>query len=140
MDALDQRAAQKKLLEAGEEVEKKEIVVPGINISMPKAFVKPFDYSLDLLLRKHPTIRHYEKQTDFTEIDPSYHLYPGPKPRLEPKDEICFANVEKSEEDEKLIRSVSKTPGGAFINQCDVPTQELPGNAGIRILATLPTN
>ena len=29
---------------------------------------------------------------------------------------------------------------GAFINQVEVPTNELPGNFGIRVLETMPTN
>jgi hypothetical protein len=26
---------------------------------MPKTFLKPFDYSIDLLVRSHPTLREY---------------------------------------------------------------------------------
>ena len=34
-------------------------VVSGANIAMPPSFVKPFDYSIDLLVRSHPTLRKY---------------------------------------------------------------------------------
>jgi len=39
---------------------KKEIV-SGSNVAMPGGFLKPVDYSIDLLVRTHPTLRIYEK-------------------------------------------------------------------------------
>ena len=36
--------------------------------------------------------------------------------------------------------SLTKTISGAFVNSNDVPTQELPGNFGIRVVGTMPTN
>mmetsp|Transcript_21106 Transcript_21106/g.20290 ORF Transcript_21106/g.20290 Transcript_21106/m.20290 type:complete len:92 (+) Transcript_21106:178-453(+) len=37
-------------------------VVSGAIVEMPSTFLKPFDYSVDLLLRSHPTLREYSKQ------------------------------------------------------------------------------
>ncbi len=34
-------------------------IVSGAIVSMPPTFLKPFDYSLDLLVRPHPTLREY---------------------------------------------------------------------------------
>ncbi len=37
---------------------------------MPKTFLKPFDYSIDLLVRSHPTVREYSEMRKLTEVDP----------------------------------------------------------------------
>lgn len=36
--------------------------------------------------------------------------------------------------------SLTKSVSGQFINNNDVPTQELPGNFGVRVIETMPTN
>jgi hypothetical protein len=83
---------------------------------MPRGFLKPIDYSIDLVMRTHPTLREYERQLNSTEIDPEYHLYPAPRPKEELKDEIILKNVKK-ESDISFVRSLSKTVGGAFIHE-----------------------
>jgi hypothetical protein len=35
-------------------------IVSGANVAMPNSFLKPTDYSIDLLIRTHPTLRKYE--------------------------------------------------------------------------------
>ena len=59
---------------------------------MPKTFLKPFDYSVDLLVRPHPTLREYAKQKMQSEVDPDYYLYTMPRLRSDPKDEIMMRN------------------------------------------------
>jgi hypothetical protein len=44
---------------------------------MPKTFLKPFDYSIDLLVRSHPTLREYAEMRRQTEVDPDYALHTG---------------------------------------------------------------
>jgi hypothetical protein len=39
----------------------KKEVVSGANVAMPSSFLKPLDYSIDLLVRTHPTLRMYEQ-------------------------------------------------------------------------------
>ena len=39
-----------------------------------------------------------------------------------------------------FITTISKSLAGAFINQIDVPTYDLPGNFGVRSIETMPTN
>jgi len=56
-----------------------------------------------------------------------------------PKDEIELKNF-KSEEGKKFQMSLTKSISGQFINNNDVPTQELPGNFGVRVIETMPTN
>lgn len=41
---------------------------------MPKTFLKPFDYSIDLIIRSHPTLREYVELRKQTEVDPDYAL------------------------------------------------------------------
>jgi len=36
-------------------------VVSGANIAMAASFIKPLDYSIDLLIKTHPTLRTYCK-------------------------------------------------------------------------------
>ena len=63
-------------------------IVSGANVAMPRNFTKPLDYSIDLLIRTHPTLRQYQQQVASSEVDPAYHLYPNKRDRIEPKDEI----------------------------------------------------
>lgn len=114
-------------------------IVSGANVAMPSSFLKPIDYSIDLLVRAHPTLRKYENQLPCTEVDPEFHLYPLPRIRNDLKDEIVLKNSKK-DEDLSLVRSMSKSVGGAFINDLQISSQELPGNFGVRILETMPTN
>lgn len=37
----------------------KKDIVSGAIVNMPKTFLKPLDYSIDLLVRAHPTLRDY---------------------------------------------------------------------------------
>lgn len=106
---------------------------------MPATFVKPLDYSIDILVRTHPTLRAYIEQGSCTEVDPEYALYPKNRPRVMPKDEIQLKNF-KSDEGKKFQMSLTKSISGAFINNNDVPVHELPGNFGVRVINTMPTN
>ena len=74
-----------------------------------------------------------------TEVDPEYHLYPSKRDRVMPKDEIELKNV-KTESDKDFVATLTKTISGAFVSTNDVPTQELPGNFGVRVVETMPTN
>jgi hypothetical protein len=47
-------------------------IVSGANVAMPPNFLKPLDYSIDLLVRSHPTLRIYEKQLGCSEVDPEF--------------------------------------------------------------------
>lgn len=106
---------------------------------MPSSFLKPVDYSIDLLVRTHPTLRKYEHQVASTEVDPEFHLYPNPRVREDLKDEIVLKNS-KNDQDVSLVMSMSKSVGGAFINELSISSQEIPGNFGVRIMETMPTN
>lgn len=106
---------------------------------MPRAFVKPFDFSIELVIRTHPTLRSYCKQLECSEVDPSYHLYPSKKERLEPKDEVGLRNLKK-DDDKEFVKTITKTFSGTFVNQVLVPAYELPGNFGIRVCETMPMN
>jgi hypothetical protein len=55
---------------------------------MPQSFLKPFNYSTDLLIMPHPTIREYVPFLGFAEVDPEYKLYPYKRERIEAKDEV----------------------------------------------------
>ena len=114
-------------------------IVSQANVAMPSSFVKPLDYSIDLLVRTHPTLRSYQSQLSCTEVEPEYHLYPNKRERIMPKDEIELKNV-KSEEDKDFVSSLTKTLSGAFVNTNNVPTQEIPGNFGVRVIETMPTD
>jgi len=46
----------------------------------------------------------------------------------------------KKESDISFVKSLSKTVGGAFIHELKVSGHELPGNFGIRVIETMPTN
>ncbi len=70
----------------------KKDVVSGAIVNMPAGFLKPVDYSVDLLLQaaQHPTLRQYVEQpkTSTTEVDPQFALFPAPRERSECLDEI----------------------------------------------------
>ena len=106
---------------------------------MPSSFLKPIDYSIDLLVRTHPTLRTYERQVMNSEVDPEYKLYPSVKEREEMKDEVMLKNVKK-EKDVSFVKSLSKSVSGAFINELEISNQEMPGNFGVRVIETMPTN
>ena len=117
---------------------KKEIV-SGANVAMVRGFLKPLDYSVDLLVRTHPTLREYCPQSSCTEVDPEYHLYPSKRERIQLKDEISLKNAKK-DSDINFIKTLTKSVGGAFVNDLSVVTFDLPGNFGIRVIETMPTN
>ena len=119
--------------------QKEKDIVSAANIEMPPNFVKPFDYSIELVIRTHPTLREYKTQMPCLEIEPTYHLYPAKKERIQPKDEIQLRNVKK-ESDISFKQTVTQTFSGAFVNNVVVPTYDLPGNFGVRVCETMPTN
>lgn len=88
---------------------------------MPNSFLKPLDYSIDLLVRAHPTLREYCHQVSSSEVDPEYYLYPAKKERLPLMDEVLLKNSKK-EKDISLVTSLTKTVGGAFVNDLKVTT------------------
>jgi hypothetical protein len=94
-------------------------VVSGANIAMPASFTKPFDYSIDLLVRSHPTLRKYLKQVKVKETEPEYVLDPTERPLLtrpQPKDEIELCNVRKTDANDKTLKNTTKSMAGAFVN------------------------
>jgi len=117
----------------------KKDIVSGANVAMVPSFLKPVDFAIDLLVRSHPTLREYTHQVGCSEIDPEYYLYPARKDRLPLMDEILLKNSKK-EKDVSLVSSLTKTVGGAFVNDLKVSIHELPGNFGVRVIETMPTN
>lgn len=106
---------------------------------MPKTFLKPFDYSIDLLVRSHPTLREYTEMRRQTEVDPDYALHTSlPRQRIEPRDEIMLKNNLGG--NGVAIMNMTRSVSGAFVNTLDVATQYLPGNFGIRVIEAMPTN
>lgn len=106
---------------------------------MPKTFLKPFDYSIDLLVRSHPTLREYAEMRRQTEIDPDYALHTGiPRQRIEPRDEIMLKNNLGG--NGVAIMNMTRSVSGAYVNNLDVVTQYLPGNFGVRVIEAMPTN
>ena len=71
--------------------DKKEIVSAAI-VKMPQGFLKPTDYSIELLIRsdQHPTLREYCRLpgSSSTEVDPEFKLYPNQRRRMQVLDEI----------------------------------------------------
>lgn len=107
---------------------------------MPKTFLKPFDYSIDLLVRTHPTVREYAELRRMTEVDPECALNNAmPRQRNEPRDEIMLRNNMGSNNG-VAVMNMTRSVSGAFVNTIDVTTQYLPGNFGIRVIETMPTN
>lgn len=117
----------------------KKDIVSGANVAMVATFLKPVDYSIDLLVRSHPTLREYTHQVSCSEVEPEYYLHPMKKERLPLMDEILLKNSKK-DKDISLVSSLTKTVGGAFVNDLKVSIHELPGNFGVRVIETMPTN
>lgn len=61
-------------------------------MEMPRGFQKPFDYSVDLMVRSHPTLREYVAQRKMAESDPDYALHNYPRVRQDPRDEVQLRN------------------------------------------------
>ena len=59
---------------------------------MPQTFTKPFDYSIDLIVKQHPTLREYVQIKKQAEVDADYHLSSYVRLRAEPRDEIRLRN------------------------------------------------
>ena len=57
---------------------------------------------------------------------------------MDPRDEIMLRNNIGTST--VAVSQLTKSVGGAFINTIDVVTQYLPGNFGIRVIETLPSN
>ena len=117
----------------------KKDVVSGANVAMPSSFVKPLDYSIELLVRNHPTLRAYCNTSAASEVDAQCLLHPTRRDRIEPKDEIQLRNVKK-EEDVNFVNTLSRTISGAIVNTVEVPTYDLPGNFGVRVIEAMPTD
>ena len=96
-------------------IEVQKDLVSGANVSMPKNFLKPFDFSLTLILSRHPVLRRYLPLVEQAEGDTSFHLYPNPQPRVDLRDEIQLRNA-KTLPDLDFKDQISKTVSGAFIN------------------------
>jgi hypothetical protein len=87
-----------------------------------------------------------------SEVDPEYHLYPVERPRVTPKDEIEMKSSKKTAMDATLTKYASKSPplispvnasmtvSGAFVNSTQVPTLDLLGNFGVRVIESMPTD
>jgi len=107
---------------------------------MPKTFLKPFDYSIDLLVRSHPTLREYCDLRRQSEVDPDYALHPSlARHRQDPRDEIMMKN-NIGASGGVTVMSMTRSISGAFVNTLDVTTQYLPGNFGVRVIETMPSN
>ena len=61
------------------------------------------------------------------------------RPRSDPKDEIMMRN-DIGGITSSYTMQISKTVGGSVINSLDISTATLPGNFGIRVIETMPTN
>jgi hypothetical protein len=118
----------------------KKDIVSGAIVNMPKTFLKPFDYSIDLLVRTHPTVREYAELRRMTEVDPECALNNAmPRQRIEPRDEIMLRN-NMAGSGGVAVMNMTRSVSGAFVNTVDVVTQYLPGNFGVRVIETMPTN
>lgn len=60
---------------------------------MPAGFTKPIDFSVDLLVKEHPTLREYTKQCNATEVDTEFNLAPQKRTRQQNSDEIMLVNA-----------------------------------------------
>ena len=135
--------------------QKKQESVSGAIVKMPTGFLKPNNYSVDLVLRpdQHPTLRGYVSQsgTSSTEVDSQFCLYPYERTRHEQLDEIGLKkqSVHKEIKEKGTIPLVSQTyslgmtknMSGSYINSLDVPTNLLPGNFGCRVVdAMMPSD
>jgi hypothetical protein len=91
---------------------------------MPKTFLKPFDYSIDLLVRSHPTLREYADIRRQTEVDPDCALNTAVnRQRIEPRDEIMLRNnVGNASNQGVVVMNMTRSVSGAFVNTVDVVT------------------
>ena len=125
----------------------------GAIVEMPKGFLKPFDYSIDLLIRsdQHPTLREYVRMptSSSTEVDPEFKLFPTQRKRLHAMDEIELKKQSVARQignnppvvSQTYMMGLSKTVSGSYVNNLDVPTALLPGNFGCRVLDNMmPSN
>lgn len=132
--------------------DKKEIVSAAI-VKMPQSFLKPFDYTVEKVIRSdcHPTLREYSAlpANSSTEVDPEYQLYPSARTMVPIRDEIELKkqSIARQLGDKPPVVSasymlgLSKTASGSYVNNLDVPTSLLPGNFGVRVIDTMmPTN
>jgi len=55
------------------------------------------------------------------------------------RDEVVLKNVKK-EKDVSFVKTLTKSVGGAFVNELNISSQEIPGNFGVRVIETMPTN
>ena len=58
--------------------------------------------------------------------------------RIEPRDEIMLKNNLGG--NGVAIMNMTRSVSGAFVNTLDVATQYLPGNFGVRVIESMPTN
>ena len=86
-------------------------IVSGANVAMPSGFLKPVDYSIDLLVRTHPTLRMYQTQVSNSEVDPEYKLYPAPREREPLRDEVVLKNVKKEKASSRSTRGADAAEG-----------------------------
>ena len=126
----------------------KKDIVSGAIVKMPQTFLKPFEYSSELLLRsdQHPTLRQYVAQpvTLSTYADPIFALYPYLRIINELFDEISLKKSSVANEIKAYVGvepvsqtynlGMTKTAAGAYIRSLDVPTNLMPGNFGCRVI------
>jgi len=66
-------------------------------------------------------------------------LYAEQRLRKDPKDEIMMRNEQGAIVSSYTLQ-VTKSVGGSVINSLDVSSSTIPGNFGVRVLETMPTN
>ena len=72
-------------------------------------------------------------------MDPDYALHTSVnRERIEPRDEIMLKNNLGG--NGVAIMNMTRSVSGAFVNTLDVATQYLPGNFGVRVIESMPTN
>ena len=73
-------------------------------------------------------------------MDPDYALHPSlARQRQDPRDEIMMKNNIGTSGGVSVM-NMTRSISGAFVNTLDVTTQYLPGNFGVRVIETLPSN
>ena len=113
---------------------------------MPDSFLKPFDYTVEKVIRSdcHPTLRQYSKLagTSSTEVDAEYQMYPTARTMIPVRDEIelkkqsiaRLLDGQPPKVSATYAMACTKTQSGSFVNSLDVPTGLLPGNFGVRVI------
>ena len=126
--------------------EKEKEIVSGAIVNMPKGFLKPLDYSVELVIRadQHPTLREYYKMppSSSTEVDPEFGVYPSQRHRKPEHDEIALRKQSMQTMiatsppvvSSTYMLGLSKTVSGSYVNNLDLPTGLLPGNFGVRVI------